>query len=108
MKRIAETDRARRTAPTAKFEFDRNYPPTVNHAAEAEFAATVMADIVGADNVVRELEPTMGAEDFAFMLKAKPGAYVFIGNGDGTHRARPATASGRACCTTRATTSTTN
>ncbi|MGZ8994474.1 MAG: M20/M25/M40 family metallo-hydrolase, partial [Burkholderiaceae bacterium] len=53
---------------------------------EAEFAATVMDDIVGAGNVVRNIEPTMGAEDFAFMLKAKPGAYVFIGNGDGTHR----------------------
>ncbi|HYM47066.1 MAG TPA: M20 aminoacylase family protein [Burkholderiaceae bacterium] len=70
-----------------KIDFHWNYPPTVNDAKEAEFAATVMDDIVGADNVVRNIEPTMGAEDFAFMLKAKPGAYVFIGNGDGTHRA---------------------
>ena len=68
-------------------DFRRNYPPTVNHAAEAEFAAAVMDDIVGSANVVRGLEPTMGAEDFAFMLKVRPGAYVFIGNGDGTHRA---------------------
>ncbi len=68
-------------------DFRRNYPPTVNHAAEAEFAATVMDDIVGAGNVVRGLEPTMGSEDFAFMLKVRPGAYVFIGNGEGTHRA---------------------
>jgi hippurate hydrolase len=68
-------------------DFHRNYPPTVNHAAEAEFAAAVMDDIVGSANVVRGLEPTMGAEDFAFMLKVRPGAYVFIGNGDGTHRA---------------------
>jgi hippurate hydrolase len=71
----------------ASVDFHWNYPPTVNHVLEAEFAATVMDDIVGTDNVVREIEPTMGAEDFAFMLKAKAGAYVFIGNGDGTHRA---------------------
>jgi len=70
----------------AEVQFHWNYPPTVNDAAEAEFAATVMDDIVGVDNVVRNIEPTMGAEDFAFMLKAKPGAYVFIGNGDGDHR----------------------
>ena len=50
-------------------------------------AATVMDDIVGRDNVVRGLEPTMGSEDFAFMLKVRPGAYVFIGNGEGAHRA---------------------
>ena len=71
----------------ASVDFHWNYPPTVNHVLEAEFAATVMDDIVGTDNVVREIEPTMGAEDFAFMLKVKAGAYVFIGNGDGTHRA---------------------
>ena len=70
----------------AKFEFRWNYPPTVNNPDEAEFAATVMDDIVGPANVVRNIEPTMGAEDFAFMLKVVPGAYVFIGNGDGTHR----------------------
>jgi amidohydrolase len=68
------------------FEFVRNYPPTINSAAEAELAAQVMADIVGAQQVLAQ-EPTMGAEDFAYMLQAKPGAYVFIGNGDGSHRA---------------------
>ncbi len=69
-----------------EFEFVRNYPPTVNTPAEAEFAARVMAGIVGEGNV-RPQEPTMGAEDFAYMLQAKPGAYVFIANGDGDHRA---------------------
>ena len=64
-----------------------------------------MAAIVGEDNVLAQ-EPTMGAEDFAFMLQAKPGAYCFIANGDGA-TARWATAAGPACCTTRATTSTT-
>ncbi len=68
-----------------EFEFVRNYPPTINHAAEAAFAREVMTRIVGADNVNLQ-EPTMGAEDFAFMLQAKPGAYCFIGNGDGGHR----------------------
>ncbi|MEY4651578.1 MAG: hypothetical protein RI884_159 [Pseudomonadota bacterium] len=68
-----------------EFEFERNYPPTVNSEAQARFAREVMASIVGADNVHMQ-EPTMGAEDFAFMLQARPGAYCFIGNGDGTHR----------------------
>jgi hippurate hydrolase len=85
MKRIAAMTAAAHGAD-AEIEFRWNYPPTVNHAAEAEFAATVMDDIVGASNVVRGIEPTMGSEDFAFMLKACPGAYVFIGNGDGSHR----------------------
>ena len=67
------------------FRFVRNYPATVNAVAQAEFARTVMQDIVGADNVLAQ-EPTMGAEDFAYMLQAKPGAYCFIGNGDGGHR----------------------
>ena len=71
----------------ATLQFDRNYPPTVNHRAEAEFAAAVMDDIVGAANVVRDHEPAMTSEDFAFMLQAKPGCYVFIGNGEGAHRA---------------------
>ncbi|PUE54830.1 amidohydrolase [Limnohabitans sp. Rim8] len=70
---------------TCTFEFERNYPPTINHPAEANFAREVMADIVGADNVMPQ-EPTMGAEDFSYMLQAKPGAYCFIGNGDGVHR----------------------
>ncbi|MFZ3083161.1 M20 aminoacylase family protein [Rhodoferax ferrireducens] len=72
-------------AMTCDFEFKRNYPPTVNSAAEAEFARRVMAGIVGADKVTAQ-EPTMGAEDFSFMLQAKPGCYAFIANGDGTHR----------------------
>jgi len=72
-------------AMTCDFEFERNYPPTINSAFEAEFARRVMAGIVGADKVTAQ-EPTMGAEDFSFMLQAKPGCYAFIANGDGTHR----------------------
>ena len=70
---------------SAEFEFKRNYPPTINSAAEAEFARQVMAGMVGAGNVQLQ-EPTMGAEDFSYMLQAVPGCYAFIGNGDGTHR----------------------
>jgi hippurate hydrolase len=70
---------------TCTFEFERNYPPTINHPAESGFAREVMTDIVGAGNVLAQ-EPTMGAEDFSYMLQAKPGAYCFIGNGDGVHR----------------------
>ncbi|ART49949.1 M20 aminoacylase family protein [Acidovorax carolinensis] len=84
MKQVAEHTCAAHEA-TCEFEFVRNYPPTVNSAAEADFARQVMAGIVGEANVVVQ-EPTMGAEDFAFMLQAKPGAYCFIANGDGTHR----------------------
>jgi hippurate hydrolase len=70
----------------ADFEFRRNYPPTVNSAFEAEFCRKVMAEIVGDENV-RLQEPTMGAEDFSYMLLANPGCYAFIANGDGDHRA---------------------
>jgi len=68
------------------FEFHRNYPPTINAPREAAFARGVMVDLVGADHVDAQ-EPTMGAEDFAYMLQARPGCYVFIANGSGDHRA---------------------
>lgn len=68
------------------FKFRRNYPPLVNHPAETKFAVEVMKSVVGADKVDDQVEPTMGAEDFAFFLQAKPGCYVFIGNGEGDHR----------------------
>jgi amidohydrolase len=67
------------------FEFKRNYPPTINSVRETEFARKVMASIVGEDKVLAQ-EPTMGAEDFSFMLQAKPGCYSFIANGEGDHR----------------------
>ncbi len=84
MRQIAEHVCAAHEA-SCEFEFVRNYPPTINSAAETEFARQVMASIVGPDNVEIQ-EPTMGAEDFAYMLQAKPGAYCFIANGDGNHR----------------------
>ena len=72
---------------TVDFAFTRNYPPTINSAPEVELAREVMASIVGA-NQVQAQEPTMGAEDFSYMLLAKPGCYAFIANGDGDHRDR--------------------
>jgi hippurate hydrolase len=68
-----------------EFEFVRNYPPTINHPAETEFARRVLGEMVGADNVL-DFEPTMGAEDFSYYLLDKPGCYFLIGNGDGSHR----------------------
>jgi hippurate hydrolase len=68
------------------FAFKRNYPPLVNDAQKTAFAVEAMKAVVGEENVDTDVEPTMGAEDFAFMLQAKPGCYAFIGNGDGEHR----------------------
>jgi amidohydrolase len=72
---------------TVQFNFKRNYPPLVNHRKETAFAIEAMKAVAGADMVNTDIEPTMGAEDFAFMLQAMPGCYVFIGNGEGEHRA---------------------
>jgi hippurate hydrolase len=66
--------------------FRRASPPVVNHEREARFAAEVMREVVGADRVNEHLPAVMGAEDFAHMLRVKPGCYAFIGNGDGSHR----------------------
>jgi hippurate hydrolase len=63
--------------------FDRRYPATINSAPETVTATDAAAAVVGAEHVDRDVQPTMGAEDFAFMLRAKPGCYIFIGNGAG-------------------------
>jgi amidohydrolase len=65
------------------FTYDRRYPPTINTPEETERASRAAAVVVGEDNVRRDLQPVMGAEDFAWMLKAKPGCYVWVGNGTG-------------------------
>jgi hippurate hydrolase len=67
---------------SAEVYYDRNYPVTRNHAAEADFAADVAAEIVGAARVDRDTPPIMAGEDFSYMLEARPGAFIFIGNGD--------------------------
>ncbi|MEN9486117.1 amidohydrolase [Sphaerotilus montanus] len=85
MREIA-THTAAAFGATVQFEFHRNYPPTINHRAEAEFVREAMRAVAG-DARTHEFEPTMGAEDFSFFLQAKAGAYFVIGNGDGDHRA---------------------
>jgi amidohydrolase len=72
---------------TVDFGFKRNYPPLVNHPEQTAMAIDAMRAVVGTDKVDANVEPTMGAEDFAFMLQARPGCYVFLGNGEGDHRA---------------------
>ncbi len=70
----------------AEVSFVRASPAVVNHAREAKFCADVMREIVGAEAVNEHFTPVMSAEDFAHMLKARPGCYAFIGNGNGEHR----------------------
>jgi amidohydrolase len=65
----------------AALKYERVYPATVNHPAEAAFAMQVAETLVGADNVARNLDPSMGSEDFAFMLQARPGAFARLGQG---------------------------
>jgi amidohydrolase len=66
----------------ATLTYTRGYPPTVNSEAETELAAAAAADVVGEDRVDRAAPPVMGAEDFAYMLERKPGAYIFMGGGE--------------------------
>ncbi len=65
----------------ATLKYERIYPATFNHHREAMFAADVAEAMVGAENVVRNLDPSMGSEDFSFMLQAKPGAFARLGQG---------------------------
>ena len=67
----------------ARLRIEEGYPPTVNDAARTEFAAEVAREVVGANAVVTDRTPEMGAEDFAFMLAKRPGAYLFLGQGEG-------------------------
>lgn len=65
----------------ADVHYERRYPPTVNDPTQAAFAAEVAVDVLGPGNVDCDLPPSMGAEDFAFMLQAVPGAYIWLGGG---------------------------
>ena len=82
IRRIAEGVSAALGA-SVEMWYERRYPPTVNSATETELAAATAAALVGADKVRRDLLPSMGAEDFAYFLEQKPGAYIWIGNGEG-------------------------
>ncbi len=66
---------------TATVHYERIYPATINTPDEAQFAADVAQSLLGRDHVDREMDPSMGAEDFSFMLQVKPGAYLRLGQG---------------------------
>jgi hippurate hydrolase len=66
----------------AKLTYRRGYPVLVNHERQSEFAAAVASQIAGPDKVDTSLPPMMGAEDFSYMLNARPGAFIWVGNGD--------------------------
>ena len=68
---------------TATVRYERIYPATINTESDARFAGDVAASLVGEENEDRDLEPSMGAEDFSFMLQARPGAYLRLGQGMG-------------------------
>jgi hippurate hydrolase len=68
---------------SAEVAYNLGYPPTVNSEREAVFAAKVGERVFGKNNVITDAEPTMGGEDFSYMLQARPGAYVFLGQGGG-------------------------
>jgi len=82
MRRIAESVAAGLGA-TATLDFRVIFPVLMNSADETQFIADTAAELVGADNVNRNSSPTMASEDFSYMLRAVPGAYIQIGNGDG-------------------------
>jgi hippurate hydrolase len=67
---------------TVRLHYRRGYPVLENHERQAAFAAAVAGEIVGQDNVETAMPPVMGAEDFSYMLQARPGAFIFMGNGD--------------------------
>jgi len=83
-KRVIETATGIAAAygATAKVDYQRNYPVTVNHAKPTEFAIEVASELAGRDKVMPDTPPIMAGEDFAFMLEARPGNMIMIGNGD--------------------------
>ncbi len=72
------------------FTYKRDYPVTRNHERQTAFASSVAADVVGRERVEENTPPVMGAEDFSFMLEARPGAFIFVGNGDSAGLHHPA------------------
>jgi len=73
---------ALQTGTKIALDYQRGYPVLVNHADPLEVAARVATEVVGSSNVSTEMAPMMGAEDFAYMLESRPGAFIFLGNGD--------------------------
>jgi hippurate hydrolase len=91
-KRIGELveGTARMYGASAKVTYTSGYPVVVNHDRETAFAADIAREIVGKDKVDTNVAPVMGAEDFSFMLQERPGAFIFVGNGDSAGLHHPA------------------
>ena len=91
-RRIGEIARAQAASfeMSADVVYERSYPATVNHAAQVEKSARVAREVVGEDLVITDLPPEMGAEDFSYMLNARPGAFYFLGQGLGPSVHHPA------------------
>lgn len=70
----------------ATLTFERKYPPTINDPEQTAFLTQAFTSIAGPENIINPVDPTLGAEDFAFMLQQRPGCYFFLGNGSGEHR----------------------
>ncbi|WP_171129885.1 MULTISPECIES: M20 aminoacylase family protein [unclassified Ruegeria] len=85
MRRMAEIveGQAKAYGVEARLDYDVNYPATINDAEKADFAAEVAREISGKDRVTGNTGREMGAEDFSYMLQERPGAYLFLGQGDG-------------------------
>ena len=81
---------AQMTGAKIDLTYDRHYPVLVNHDAQTAFAADVASEISGAPQVNTGMPPIMGAEDFAYMLEKRPGAFIFLGNGDSAGLHNPA------------------
>ena len=81
---------ARLHGAKATFTYKRDYPVTRNHERQTAFASAVAAEVVGRERVEQNTPPVMGAEDFSFMLEARPGAFIFVGNGDSAGLHHPA------------------
>jgi hippurate hydrolase len=80
---------AQQTGAKIDIVYERGYPVTVNHAAQTEIATRIASEVAGQANV-HTVPPMMGAEDFAYMLEARPGAFIFVGNGDSAGLHHPA------------------
>jgi hippurate hydrolase len=80
---------AQQTGARIDLVYERGYPVTVNHPAQTDIATRIASDVAGAANV-HAVPPMMGAEDFAYMLEARPGAFIFVGNGDSAGLHHPA------------------
>eukprot|EP01132_Coremiostelium_polycephalum_P009469 gene9469-11616_t len=91
-KRLREVAEGVATAlgAVARVDYDRNYPVTFNHDQETEFAARTAQSVAGSKAVNLEVAPMMAGEDFSYMLEARPGAFMFIGNGESASLHNPA------------------